>query len=105
MKGLRDEATDAFRGYLPVVDVQTLAWPDVDALNERAVGGKRRMSLEDLLADLKTTHEQTVDLVGGLTEEALGVPEIEKRIRVDTFAHYAEHTDHIHRRLGEGPSV
>ena len=55
--------------------------------------------------DLETTHEQTVELVSGLTEEVLGVPEVEKRIRIDTFAHYAEHTGNIRRWLGEEPSV
>ena len=100
-----NEAIDALRRYLPRGDVNVLAWPDLDAFNERTVNSKRQAPLDELLMDLETTHEQTVELVSGLTEEVLGVPEVEKRIRIDTFAHDAEHTGNIRRWLGEEPSV
>ena len=100
-----NQAMAALQQYLTQRDVKVLAFPDVDALNERTVNSKRRTPLDELLTDLETTHEQMVEVVGGLTEEVLGVPEVEKRIRVDTFAHYAEHTGNIRRWLGEEPSV
>jgi hypothetical protein len=37
-------------------------------------------------------------------EELFGVPEVEKRIRVDTFEHYPEHNESISRWLGGVPS-
>ena len=100
-----NEAIDAIQSYLPRGDVKVLAWPDVDALNERTVNAKRQTPLAELKADFDTTHARVLELVGGLTEEVLGVPEVEKRIRIDTFAHYAEHTGNIRRWLGEEPSV
>ena len=39
-----NEAINALRRYLSRDDVKMLAWPDVDALNERTVSGKRRRS-------------------------------------------------------------
>ena len=60
-------------------------------------------SLDDLLNDMKTTHDKTVRFIQAMKEEAFDVPEVEARIRIDAFAHYADHTEGILKWL-EGAS-
>ena len=43
-----------------------------------------------MVADLEKTHAELVRLVAGIEGDALQVPEVENRIRVDCFEHYAE---------------
>ena len=48
----------------------------------------------------ESAHAQAVRVLERSAEELFGVPEVEKRIRVDTFEHYPEHTQSISRWLG-----
>lgn len=93
------EAMKSLRLCLSDHDLEMLTWPDVDALNERTVEDKRATPLIALLNDFKKTHERLVQFVKEMSEEDLAVPEVERRIRIDTFAHYTEHTEHISRWL------
>jgi hypothetical protein len=90
-----NEAIKSLRAYTAQGDVEALAWPDVDALNERTVAAKRNNALTDMRLDSDETHRRLIQLVKALSPDEFTVPEIENRIRVDTFAHYAEHTEHI----------
>ena len=71
------EALQALRRYLSDRDAKALVtWPDVDE-----------------------SHLQVVELVSGLAEEEFASSEVEARIRIDTYAHYADHTAQILRWL------
>ncbi len=70
-------------------------YPDVDAFNADASAAKRAMSVEDLRRELSRVHGETVRFVSALSDELLGREQVEWRIRIDTFAHYREHTEHV----------
>ncbi|MCH8110090.1 MAG: hypothetical protein IIB15_08165, partial [Chloroflexi bacterium] len=63
----------------------------------------RARSLDDLREDMKTTHDATVRSIQATKEDSFDVPEVEARIRIDAFAHYADHTEGILKWL-EGAS-
>ena len=91
-----NEAMKSLQNYFKQNDVTMLAWPpDLDAFNARTTEEKRARSLDDLLNDMKTTHDKTVRFIQAMKEEAFDVPEVEARIRIDAFAHYADHTEGI----------
>ena len=95
-----NEAMKSLQNYFQQNDVKMLAWPsDLDAFNARTTEEKRAKSLDDLLDDMKTTHEETVRFIQAMKEEAFDVPEVEARIRIDAFAHYADHTEGIQKWL------
>ena len=97
------EAIASVGRYLPRRDPGELAWEgNIDEFNTRAVAGKRSAPLSDLLADLDDAHAGLLSFVEGVEEDALGVSEVETRIRVDTFAHYAEHATAIRMWLNRG---
>ena len=76
-------------------------YADTDAFNAETSAAKLAMSLEDLSEELTTVHARTVEFVLALPE---GLLEVEWRIRIDTFAHYREHAEHIRSWLsGTGP--
>ena len=104
IKTWESEAMKSIQHYLLHNGLEMLAWPDVDEFNERTVRGKRGTPLANVLADFKKTHEEMVQFVRNITEETLDVPEVAKRIRVDTSEHYAEHTENIHKWLDEAAS-
>ena len=93
------EAMKSLRLYLSGHELKVLKWPDVDALNARTVEYKRATPQAELLDNFEKTHQRLVQFVKEMSEEDLTVPEVERRIRIDTFAHYAEHTEHISRWL------
>ena len=95
------EAMESLRRYQDHDDLEMLAWPDVDSFNERTVDNKRAISLDELRIEFTRTHEELLRFIGDIPEKTLQVPEVERRIRVDTFEHYAEHTRDLERWLGE----
>lgn len=96
------EAIKSLQDYVVESDVSLLAWPDVDALNERTVRAKQGMRLDDLQHEFGSTHQTLIRFLGDLAAEEFAVPAVENRIRIDTFAHYQEHTEHINQWLGPG---
>ena len=90
-----DKAVDRIRKYLPDRDLEMLKWPDVDAFNERTVASKKAVPLAELRSALGRTHQEMVRIFSGLDEEIFDRPEVEERIRIDTFAHYREHAEAI----------
>lgn len=88
-----------------VVDgLEMKGYPDIDTFNAETSGAKATKSLEALSEELTTVHAQTVDFVSALPEELLSREVVEWRIRIDTFAHYREHAEHIRSWLsGTGP--
>ena len=78
-------------------------YPDVDAFNADASAAKQAMSVEDLRRELSRVHGETVRFVSALSDELLGREQVEWRIRIDTFAHYREHTEHVRSWLAPEP--
>ena len=95
------EAAQALRRYLSDGDLKALVtWTDVDGLNARESRRKRQLSLAHLRREFDESHLQLIALLSEFPEGELASEEVEKRIRVDTYDHYAEHTAHIRDWLG-----
>lgn len=89
-------AIAALRRFLADRDLKAVVtWTDVDGLNARESRRKRELSLAQLRAEFEESHSQLTALLSGFPEDELAQEEVETRIRVDTYAHYAEHTAHI----------
>ena len=94
------EAMGSIGRYLRGRDLAQLAWiEDIDGFNASSVEGGRSTPLADVLDDFEKTHADLVRFVEGIGEDARGVPEVETRIRVDTFDHYEEHAATIRQWL------
>ena len=98
-----NEAMTTIRLYVENHDLKTLAWPDVDSFNARSVESKRATPYAELRDDFNRTHKELVEFVKNMESPDLEIGEVEKRVRVDTFAHYREHTLDIQRWLREFP--
>ena len=46
---------------------------------------------------MRTTQEETVRFIQAMKEEAFDTPQVEARIGIDTFVHYADHTEGIQK--------
>ena len=78
-------------------------YPDIDAFNAETSAAKQAMSLEAVQRELTNVHLRTVEFVSALSEGLLSREEVEWRVRIDTFAHYREHAEHIRSwLLGNG---
>ena len=95
------EALQALRSYLADDDATALVnWPaEIDGFNAREVARKTSTDLAVLRRELAESHRQVVELISDLAEEDIEVREVETRIRVDTYDHYADHTAQILRWL------
>ena len=91
------EALQALRGYQAGGDARELTtWPDnIDGFNAREAARKRGTDLAMLRRELAESHRQIVELISDLAEAAFETREVETRIRVDTYDHYADHTAQI----------
>ena len=68
----------------------------IDAFNERMYAHKRGMSLAQVRAEREQTHEQLVALIQAAPVEQLsGETRWRRRLRLDTYGHYAEHAEAI----------
>ena len=95
------EALQALRSYLADGDARALAtWPaDIDGFNAREAARKRGSDLAVLRRELAESHRQIVELISDLPEVEFKTREVETRIRVDTYDHYADHAAQILRWL------
>jgi hypothetical protein len=68
----------------------------IDAFNERMHQQKRSLGLAEVRAEAVRTHEQLVALIRAAPVEQLsGETRWRRRLRIDTYAHYAEHAEAI----------
>jgi uncharacterized protein (TIGR03083 family) len=77
----------------------------IDAFNARMIEERRMLSLSEVRTQLEETHEQLVDFVANVPMEHLSsATRARKRLRLDTYSHYPEHTKAIQewrqQRLG-----
>lgn len=68
----------------------------IDAFNERAFERGRATPLSEVRRRLDETHRRLLDYLAGVPED-LFVREsrFRKRLRIDTYSHYPEHTEAI----------
>jgi uncharacterized protein (TIGR03083 family) len=68
----------------------------IDAFNARMIEERRGLSLSEVRAQLEETHEQLVDFVANVPMDHLSsATRARKRLRLDTYSHYPEHTTAI----------
>jgi hypothetical protein len=84
--------------YLPVIleggrpPRYSVTYGGIDAFNAKTTAGKHAMSLADVLREMEETHGQLVAYVEGAPEEQLlRETRFRRRLRLDTYSHYAEH--------------
>lgn len=103
-------AISALRRFLADRDLKAVVtWTDVDGLNARESCRKSALSLAQLRRESTESYAQLVVVLSEFPGDRLAQEEVETRIRVDTYGHYAEHTAHIRdwlaapaRELSEG---
>src|ERR687887_2099514 len=68
----------------------------IDAFNARATEHGRRLSLAEVLRRRDETHARLVDFIRGQPEGTFGgQTRARRRLRLDTYGHYPEHTEAI----------
>jgi hypothetical protein len=87
--------------YIDTRDPTSLPFEGVDAFNERTTGEKRARPLTDLLDEPHKVHEIAVEFVENMDETLFDVAEVDRRVRMDLYDHYREHSVPISRWLGE----
>lgn len=65
----------------------------IDAFNAQMTEQKRGLSLSDVLRQLDETHRRLIDYVNSVSEEQFRrETRFRRRLRLDTYSHYPEHT-------------
>lgn len=85
----------AIHAYEETGDETVLEWGDVDEFNAVTTESNRSRPLEDLRSDMQTAHDEFLAFVEGLPCEVAQEPRVQRRVRIDGYEHYAEHTEHI----------
>src|SRR5262245_43336528 len=68
----------------------------IDAFNALMIERKRTLSLAEVLRERDDTHRRLIDFVRSAPEEQLASEtRFRRRLRLDTWRHYAEHTEMI----------
>ena len=91
------DTLEKIQDYFRNEDVAVLDWYNVDEFNAQTTGINRRRSTNEILDDMKVTHQELIEFVQNLSEASLAIPEVGKRIHTDTFEHYHEHTEQIQK--------
>ena len=75
----------------------------VDRLNEEQVGEKRELTLDQVWAHLRRTHEIFLEYLSGLAEDAFRHDSYTgKTIAMESFSHYREHREDMERFKASG---
>ncbi len=65
----------------------------IDAFNAKMVAGRRNLGLNEIRTRLEDTHRRLVEYVQGAPEEQFTLEtRFRRRLRLDTYSHYPEHT-------------
>lgn len=88
--------------YLPIVlegkrpPLYAVQYGGLDAFNAKMTAGKRELSLAEVLKRLDTTHQKLVEYVQTVPEKQFTIEtKFRRRLRLDTYSHYPEHTKMI----------
>lgn len=66
----------------------------IDAFNALQYEKKRNLSLDKVRKELTSTHKRLAAFLSGLPETAF-TPRLVRRLSIDTYKHYREHTEQI----------
>lgn len=78
----------------------------IDAFNAGMAERKRELPLSDVRRRLDETHRRLVDLIRSVPDEQLaGGTRFRRRLRLDTYGHYALHADAIRKWRSRGSSL
>jgi uncharacterized protein (TIGR03083 family) len=65
----------------------------IDAYNAQMTEQKRGLSLSEVLRQMDETHRRLIDYLQSVPEEQFGrETRFRRRLRLDTYSHYPEHT-------------
>ena len=88
--------------YLPIVlqgkkpPLYATQYGGLDAFNAKMTAEKRGLSLAEVLKRLDVTHEKLVGYIQTVPEEQFTTEtKFRRRLRLDTYSHYPEHTSMI----------
>jgi len=88
--------------HLPVIAAgnrtprYSVAYGGIDAFNDQMMAGMLGLSLEETLRQRDDTHTQLIGFLSSLPPELLSANErFRRRLRLDTYGHYAIHSAHI----------
>jgi len=89
--------------YLPLIIAggrppRYVRYGGIDAFNAKMTEDKRALSLREVLRQLDDTHAQLIDMVQHAPEpQFTRDTRFRRRLRLDTYSHYPQHTDAIRR--------
>jgi hypothetical protein len=70
----------------------------INAFNARTSAKKRELSLAEILRQSDATHRKLLLFLEGVAEEHLGSEtRFRRRLRLDTYSHYAKHTAAVNK--------
>lgn len=98
-------AMSTIRAYQESGGLSAMEWPDVDDFNAATSESNRTRSLGDLRSDMEKVHDELLSFIEGLPREDAQEPKVQRRVRVDGYEHYAEHTKHILEWLEKGCAI
>ena len=96
------EAMNNIESFLDPNIGEMRSYPDTDAFNERTLGEKREIPLIDIRRDLWETHSNVLKFLRDLPGSAFAQDEVDRRIRLDTYNHYAEHAESFRGYVARG---
>ncbi len=95
---------ESLRGEVPERPAPGMSWDDLDRLNEQIYRENRDRALDEVLADFRQSHEESLRVVEAIAEEDLIEPErfewregdpIWHMVAGNTWWHYKEHRETI----------
>lgn len=84
--------------YLPLIAAgghppRYATYGGIDAFNAQAFEAKGSRSLSDVQNELVETHERLIELIEAMPgEQLVATSRFRRRLRLDTYCHYPEHT-------------
>jgi hypothetical protein len=76
----------------------TVAYGGIDAFNALMTSGKKDLPLEEVVRQQEEVHRRLVSFIEGVPADQLGGDtRFRRRLRLDTYGHYAGHAEAIRR--------
>jgi hypothetical protein len=76
----------------------SVTYGGIDAFNAQTTEQKQNLSLSDVLRQRDDTHRRLVDFIQRVPEtEFIRETRFRRRLRLDTYSHYPEHTEAIRK--------
>ena len=74
----------------------SVTYGGIDAFNALTIEQKRNLSLSEVLRERDDTHRRLIDFIRGVSEDQfIRETRFRRRLRLDTYSHYPQHTEAI----------